>query len=413
MTLVIVWRSWSRTTAAVFLLPFLAMLTWLGALPRRPSRSISTWRARGLAVGLAFAGVACAGGQTPPPSWFTRPPSANAGLLYFVGESTQAPERGTARDLAVQKAIASLTQYCGATVKSDFSSVERETNGQMEQMVALTVDVSGEELTLREAVIEETLVQPGSAGGFDGYALVRWPRARYDEVLQMQQARAQRALQVFLEAEVAFTERRVADTRQKLSETMRILGATRAQVALGHSRFAHTGLLFDASIALGQRLEAFERTRRGVMAVGLDCRLDGATRPCLPQHVGQVRERVTRSGIDVSANGLSPALARAISDAGGPTVEADVRDSGYVLAVTFDARSLGSQDGFVFARCGARAVVFDTDGGRIVGMTEVKPSKGGHVHLDGAVEKACEPTAGNVDAWLERVLPGVKEEDTE
>lgn len=383
---------------------------WLGAA-RRPHASSSPVRVRlRLSAIMAVTLGACAGSPSPPPSWFTRPPAGNPELLYFVGEATQSPERGLARDLAVQKAIASLTQFCGATVKSDFSSVERETNGQLEQMVALTVDVAGEELTLREAVIEETLVRNGADGGFDAYALIRWPRARYAEVLGMQRARAKRALDVFLEAEIAFTERRVADTRQKLSETMRILGATRAQVALDHSRFAHTGLLFDAAVALGERLEAFERARRGVMAVGLDCRLDGATRPCLPQHVGKVRERVTKAGIEVSATGLPATLARAISDAGGPTVEADVRDSGFVLAVTYDARDLGAQDGFAFARCGARAVVFDTDGGRIVGMTEVKPKKGGHVHLDGAVEKACEPIARDVDAWLERVLPGVREE---
>lgn len=357
-----------------------------------------------LALLWAILPLACAGGTAgPPPPWFSTPPSPTPRALYFVGDATASFDEASARDLAVQKALASLSQYCGAVVKSDFTSVERETNGVMEQQVELRVDIAGEELTLREAVVQETVVRKGT-DGFDAFALVRWPKARYAEVLAMQKARARRALTLFEAAETAFAGHRVGETRDKLAETRRVLGPARGQVALNDARFAHTGLLWDAVETLGEKLVAFEAQRRRVVAVGMHCTRNSNPRPCPAPRVGEVRSAVTTKGLEVSATALAPDLARRIAEANSPAVDADLRTAGYVLAVTYDGRDLGNQDGFAFARCGARAVVYDTDGGRIVGTTEVPPQKGGHVHADGALAKGCGKAAEALGRWLSTTL---------
>ena len=59
------------------------------------------------------------------PAWFHTPPKG-ARSLFFVGDANGASDEGTARELAVQKALAQLTVYCGASIKSDFTSLERE-----------------------------------------------------------------------------------------------------------------------------------------------------------------------------------------------------------------------------------------------------------------------------------------------
>src|SRR5215470_15926919 len=101
----------------------------------------------------------------PAPPWFQSPPKSNT-HLYFVGDATQASDEGSARDAAKNKALAELTTYCGAQIKSEGQSVEREANGKYEQVVSLTVDVAGDELTVREAVIKQTVVGKGSEGTF-------------------------------------------------------------------------------------------------------------------------------------------------------------------------------------------------------------------------------------------------------
>ena len=91
-----------------------------------------------------------------------------------------------------------------------------------------------------------------------------------------------------------------------------------------------------------------------------------------------------------------------------PDPTAELRTAGYVLAVRYDARLLAKEDGFVFARCGARGVVYDTDADRVVGTKEVQPSKAGHVHFEGAVEKSCRKAEQTLTAWLKTELPSYR-----
>lgn len=355
-------------------------------------------------LSVSIFSVGCAGSTKPAPAWFAEPPPNSGRDLFFVGDASSAPDEGMARDLAVQKALASLSQYCGAVVKSDFTSLERETNGKLEQMVALSVDIAGEELTLREVVVEETSIRKGTSGGFDGFALIRWPRAQYRQVLAMQRARGERALTMFRSAEDAFKASKVDETRTRLDEARQILGPARAQLPLSDPRIAHTGLLWDAVEALDRRVEAFEKARRRVVAVGVDCLAREARIACPKHRVGRVLAKVTDAGLEISDRALPAELTRQIASAAAPQIDAKVRDSGYVLAVTYDARLLGEEDGFTFARCGARGVVYDTDTGRIVGMTEVKGRKGGHIHFEGAAEKGCSQAEKELSGWLGQVV---------
>lgn len=342
----------------------------------------------------------------PPPKWFTQPPRPDARSLYFVGDSTGAPDDGLARELAIQKALANLSQYCGAVVRSDFQSREVEKNGVLEQEVSLAVEVLGEELTLREAVVEETEVRSNPKGGFDGFARVRWPRGRHREVLEMQAARGREALQSYLEAEAAFAERMVASARGHLTKSRRVLGRRGAQVALEHERLTHSGLLWDAIELLDDRIDQFEETRRRVVAVGVDCSEQSAQVAC-PERVGHLRERVTAQGLKVSATSLPSSLAREIAMASSPQIETEVRDSGYLLAVTYDADLLGEEDGFTFAKCGARGAIYETGSGRIVSSTEVRARKGGHIHFRGAVDKGCSEAERALVGWIDETMRAV------
>src|SRR5207244_3252945 len=66
------------------------------------------------------------------PAWFTNPPKS-ASSLFFVGDATGSADEGAARDAAKNKALAELTTFCGAQIKSEGQSIEREANGKYEQ----------------------------------------------------------------------------------------------------------------------------------------------------------------------------------------------------------------------------------------------------------------------------------------
>lgn len=364
-------------------------------------------RVAALFLGLGFA---CTTGSAPPPEWFSRPPASDARFLFFVGDATGAPDPALARETAISKALASLTQFCGAVVTSDFRSVEREQNGVLEQTVSLTVDVAGEELTLREAVVEETTTRPAGRG-HDGFARIRWPRAQYQRVLAMQQARGQRALAVFTEAEAAFASARVGPARTLLREARAILGPARAQTPLEDRRFSHTGLLFDAIGQLGERVEAFERDRRSRIAVGVDCQEGGKTASCPNQRVGRLQEQVSASGLLVASAELPPTLARQIASGAAPDVDGPARNAGFVLAATYDIKMLGEENGFVFAHCGARGVLFDTEQRTIVASREVSPKKGGHLDFPKAAEVGCLEAEQDLMRWIPAAIGQVRAEE--
>jgi hypothetical protein len=116
--------------------------------------------------------------------------------------------------------------------------------------------------------------------------------------------------------------------------------------------------------------------------------------------VGRIKEEVAASGLEVSTTALEPQLARSIATSASPEVGPEVRGSGYVVAVTYDADMLGEEDGFTFARCGARGVLFDTEREKIVSVKEVPPKKGGHLHFEGAVEQGCQEAEADLVTWL-------------
>lgn len=353
---------------------------------------------------------ACAGGggsAKGPPEWFHKPPKG-VRSLFFVGDATGAPDEATARELAIQKALAELTVYCGATITSDFKSVEQEKNGQYEQMVSMTVDIAGDELTIREAAVKQSVVAKNRKT-YDAWALVEWPRSQYEAVLAGQKARAKRALALFLEAEASMNDQRVAEAQTKLKEAQNVLGPMKAQIPIDHAKYHNSSLLFDAMDALRGRLKAIAAERKKVMAVVVNCNLDGATVGCpREEYVGNVRQTVSGSGFKVSADDVSTKLAGAILTSASPQTDATVRSSGYVVAVGYEATSTAHEDGVHYVHCSARSVLFDTEANRILGVKEVGRKKGAHPKKQGAIHFGCRKAQEEVVRWLETELANFK-----
>lgn len=376
------------------------------ALPSITARPLSPLGVGLLALVALSACTTAQSARTGPaaPKWFKSPPKAS-GTLYFVGSASGAFDEQTARDLAVQKALSELTVFCGAQIKSDFQSEEVERNGQLTQSVSMTVDVAGDELTIREAEIKASETGAGSDGTWDGYVLVQWPKAQYEAVLASQRQRAERALAIFLEAEAAATALQIADANGKLREAKQILGPMKAQLPLKHPTYSNSGLLWDALEALKARLNDLSKERRHVFHVAVLC----SGKSGCPSHLtGAVKQKVSSLGYKVSAVQVPSAVAEEIVNSSNPKQDASLRSAGFVLAVRYDGKMTAKEDGFVFAHCGARGVVYDTDANRIVGVHEVKPLKAGHVHYEGALEKSCGKAESDLMGWLDQTLPGFK-----
>lgn len=297
-----------------------------------------------------------------------------------------------------------LTNYCGATVQSDFSSTEREANGQHEYVVSLTVDVAGDELTVREAVVRKTSAGMGADGRYDAYALVEWPKAQFDAVQKTQKNRGTRALEEYRLAEAAFEARDVAKTQDHLKEAKSILAPMRATIDLDDGTLKNTSLLYEAVRGLQERLEQFTRERAQVVAVSVVCDEDRAHQRCRSEQVGSMRQAVSDAGFRVSAEEIDDGVARKILDAETPKAEGSARSAGYVLAVRFDAEFLSKDGPFTFFRCGARGVLYNTTTERILDVSEITPSKAGHPKREGAIQKGCDEAATKVKAWIKDTL---------
>lgn len=361
---------------------------------RRPDLAL-----RLLALG-GLLGVGCAGsGPRPAPAWIQTPPPHSARALVFVGQA-QGPDETTARELAVGRALTELSKYCGAAVSSRFELVDAEIDGRSVQTVSETVTVAGETLALERVTVEATVVEPRPGGGFNGYARIEWPRAEYTELQRLRRDRAMSAIPPLLEAEAAIERRSPSRARTALAEAEERWGDSVAQIPLDHPRFPHTGALTAAIEAAGRALDTLESERARSLAVGVDCRPVA----CPADRVGRVRARVTKAGLSVASRPVPPDLVRAIGRVPDLALRPPDRETAFLLAVTYDVEAMGEEDGFVFARCGARAVVFDTDRARIVEMTEVKPRKGGHLHIEGAAARACRDAEGELGPWLDGVL---------
>ena len=359
-----------------------------------------------LPMALSVAASACAT-MKPPPAWFTNPQPNGPSHLYFVG-SANSPDQGAARELALQKALYELSVFCGAALTTDFSSVEVEKNGELNQEVALTVDVAGEEITIQEVTTEAWQVGP-SPQGYDAFVQVKWPRSQYQRVLAARRAKAKRALTLLLEAQAAAETYRMADAQRLLRETRRALGPVRGNVPLDHPKYANSGLVFDAAEGLAQHLDDMQKNRGKSMSVAVLCIDEGESKACDSRWVGAIRQRVTESGFDVATSPLGPTTTRDILESQAPSIDAATRSSRYVLAVKYEFRKSAEEYGFIFARCGARAVVFDTDANEIRHVTEVKPMKGGHVNYPGAVKKGCQQAESSLLGWIDQNIGPLKD----
>ena len=379
----------------------------------------SAWLRRGLYLALLGALITACGGTRnrrgsqsrrahAAPQWFVTPQKGDARYLYFLGSANAAADESSARELAVQKALYELSVYCGATLTTDFKSVEIERNGKLNQQVALTVDVAGEEVSIRQAATEKWTVGKGSDGRFDAYVRLRWPRSEYARVQAAQRAKAERALSLFLEAEKATARFALSDAERLVRETRTLLGPVRSQIPLNHPTYRNSGLVFDAAEALSERLDGMRSSMDKRVAVAVICHENGKPKPCASRWVGTIRGRVTRAGLEVASEAVSPATTAAILDSRNPDPDPTVRNSKYVLAVKYDARLSGTESGFVFARCGARAVVFGTEKKRILKVTEVKPKKGGHVHFEGAMKKGCAQAEAELTAWIDQNMDALR-----
>lgn len=350
--------------------------------------------------------IACTGGGSsggrvgyPAPAWYGKKP-AGASKLYFVGASNGASDEAMARELAVQSALAELTVFCGATAKSEAESIEIEKNGVLQQSYSLTVDVAGDEMTIKEAEVKDAVIGRGSDGSYDAYVLLEWPKARYAEVVQGQRDRGQRALDLYLAAEAAARQNRMLDASRRLSEAKSTLGPMKSMVPVNHPKLTNTTLLYDAIADLSLRLEATAKERKKVMAVAVECDHDGKAASCESHRVGAIKQQVASNGFKVAAEAVDGPVARQILAQTNPETTTSIRNAGYVLAVQYSANLTAKEDGFTFVHCGARGVVFDTEANRVIGVKEVKPKKGGHVHFTGAMEKGCEKAEQDLVAWI-------------
>jgi len=353
---------------------------------------------------LLLALSACAGpGRAPAPAWFSAPPKA-PDSLSFAGDASDAPDETTARELAVQKAFSELSLYVGAKLRSSASVEQREVNGVLQTDVSATLDLEGEPIEIAEARVTRVEVKPGPRG-FDGWALVEWPRAQYDAVLASRKNRAERALGIYREAERAAETSELALAADKLGEAEELVGKSVSNVSLGDAAIKDTAVLRTAMATLRERIAAVAAERKAVCAVGVRCMKEGAAVAC-EERAGAVRAMITKLGKKVSATPPSAATLDAILGAGAPELDPSVRGTGCVVAVQFTATLMENAKPFVFIRYGARGVIFDPETRRVRHSHEIAPTKMGHVNFEGAMKKGFDLAQATMLGEIGRALGG-------
>lgn len=340
------------------------------------------------------------------PAWFSAPPKSPRSL-YFVGDANGASDEASARELAVNKALAELTLYCGASIKSEGKSLERERNGHLEQVVSMTVDVAGDELTVKEAVVKHAVAGRGSDGTYDAYALLEWPKAQYDAVQTMQRDRGKHALELFLKARGRADELDVGGSKGLLKEARAILGPMKSTILLQNAEYKNTALLYEAMTALQDRLDGLDKERKQVFAVAVECLKDGKPATCNPSRAGALRQALSGSGRKVAVEAIPASTARDILSSENPSADKTVRSAGYVVAVRYTADLQAVEGPFTFIRYGARAVVYDTSTNRIICAYEVPLQKEGHPTFEGAMEKGFNIAEKAMLGWLGEQIPKV------
>ena len=323
----------------------------------------------------------------------------------FVGDATGAGDEGVARDLAYTKALTQLSTYLGAEIDTRFSSREAQAGAGESQDVELVVTVSGQPRTLRRVRLEKVETRLGT-GGFDGYALVSWPRAEYEATLAADRHQAEAALAAYQAAAQAADAHDYAAAQRAIEAAEQALGKGSAPLPLPDPEIKDTAVLRGALDTLRGRLSAEDAAAAKVCAVGLRCLKDGAAVPCRASRPGVVRTAVAQAGRQLAPDAVPEALLGALLDSGSVT-PADARRLGRcVVAVQLSAELLEAGSPFTFVRTGARAVLFDSAAGKITWTDEIAPDKVGHVSYDGAMNKGFDAMEKALSSRLTAALGG-------
>lgn len=349
--------------------------------------------------------VACAAAPRPPPpapAWFEKVPESRESL-YFSGSSSAAPSPERARELAFQKAMSALVTFVGARVRSDFNSFEREQNGVHEQSVDLVVEVAGEEQTLRGVRLKDSATLE-SGGGWDGYALIEWPKKEREAVLAAAQARAQRALELYRQAEQARRSGDLSLALEGLKNTLDLLGASRAPLPLPDPELSTTETLRAAALSLRDRVEAERAAKKKRCALGLRCLRDGAASPCRAEHLAAFEGSITEAGLALAPGPIGAQSIAAILEGGGQSLEPGLESVGCVVAVELSSETLGKVGPFFYARGSGRLAIFDVESRQIRKTAQAKPDKVGHISEDQVAEKGYQQAEKALAPELARAL---------
>lgn len=347
--------------------------------------------------------VGCAAAPRPPPApaWFHKVPESRESL-YFAGSASAAPSPERARELAYQKAMSALVTFVGARVRSDFTSFEREKNGVHEQSVDLVVEVAGEALTLRGVRLKDSSTLESGAG-WDGYALIEWPKKEREAVMAAAQARALRALELFRQAEQAERSGDLVQATAGLKNALDLLGASRAPLPLADPELSTTETLRAAAQSLLDRLEAERVARRGRCALGLRCLRDGAPSPCRTEHQAAFEGSITGAGVALVPGPVGAETLTAILEGGGQGLRPGL-PVGCVVAVELSSETLGKVGPFFYARGSGRLAILDVESGQIRRTAQAKPDKVGHISEDQAAEKGYQQAEKALAPELARAL---------
>lgn len=366
-----------------------------------------------LTLAVALGGCAApATTVTEIPAWVDKPPANDTGDLSFVG-SAAGPTEAKARRRAVADAMHEAATFCGATVKGEFHSEEREQDGKSSYSVSQAIDIGGDKVTLRKFTRQELVIRPSKhKAGFQAYVLMRWPRSEY-ELVQKRRAKRSfnqsvRALELFLQAEEAENERYAARAGQALNEAQAILRAIHNTTPIAHPKYRDTQVLWDATEAMRGRLDKLTQDRSGVVAIGVRCEDNDQPARCPPGWASAARAAVGRTGFELVAAPMSEQLTAAVLR--GEQVKSDraLRRAGYLVAIGVDVRDAGQNNGYRFATCGASMGIFDLSSQRTVATGRVDPARGAQPDLPAAARRACEDIKPEVLAWLQDDLGGLR-----
>ncbi len=335
--------------------------------------------------------------RSTAPQWFHRAPQKE-GWLFFVGTGSHADE-GSARRAAIQSALHELSMFCGAHIQSDFESVVREKDQKLRQTVSMRLKVAGNEMTVREAVVQKTAISPGKSGLLRAYALIAWPEAQYRRVLKSQIRRAEQALSLYKEAKKLLEANRPESAYEKTEQARELLTPLETTLPLGDPKVSDSKLLGNALTHLARRIQNARQKKRRLFALGVSCRPSSQTLTCEPRR-GILQEALVRAGGKVMPTPLPAGdIDQVLS-----TQPASNFMAGHILAVRYEVTHTEKSGPFTFAYCRARGVLYNTTAQSVVSAHEVSPQKSGHPRAKNATEKSCTAAQNEILKWIDGAL---------